>query len=45
VFGDPLPTSPVPVALQCLAFLLVVGAAWLMPAPVRAAAAVAPASA
>jgi hypothetical protein len=44
VFGDPLPTSPVSVALQCLAFVLVVGAAWLMPAPVRAAA-VAPAAA
>jgi drug/metabolite transporter (DMT)-like permease len=38
VFGDPLPTSPVPVVLQCLAFALVVCAAWLMPAPVRAAA-------
>ena len=38
VFGDPLPTSPVPVVLQCLAFMLVVGAAWLMPAPVRATA-------
>ncbi len=37
VFGDPLPTSPVSVTLQCLAFALVVGAAWLMPAPVRAA--------
>lgn len=37
VFGDPLPTSPVSVILQCLAFALVVGAAWLMPAPVRAA--------
>ncbi|HYB25999.1 MAG TPA: hypothetical protein VEF89_05245 [Solirubrobacteraceae bacterium] len=46
VFGDPLPTSPVSVVLQCLAFVLVVGAAWLMPAPVRAATtAVAPASA
>jgi drug/metabolite transporter (DMT)-like permease len=44
VFGDPLPTSPVPVILQCLAFALVIGAAWLMPAPVRAAA-VAPAAA
>lgn len=44
VFGDPLPTSPVSVVLQCLAFVLVVGAAWLMPAPVRAAT-VAPASA
>ena len=37
VFGDPLPGSPVAVTVQCLAFLLVVGAAWLMPAPVRAA--------
>jgi len=47
VFGDPLPTSPVPVVLQCLAFALVVGAAWLMPAPVRATAtaATAPAAA
>ncbi len=44
VFGDPLPTSPVPVVLQCLAFSLVLGAAWLMPAPVRAAVA-APAAA
>ena len=44
VFGDPLPASPVPVVLQCLAFSLVLGAAWLMPAPVRAAAA-APAAA
>ncbi|HTU84834.1 MAG TPA: hypothetical protein VMF57_04620 [Solirubrobacteraceae bacterium] len=45
VFGDPLPTSPVPVVLQCLAFVLVIGAAWLMPAPVRAAAIPAPATA
>jgi hypothetical protein len=37
VFGDPLPASPVSLAVQCLAFVLVVGAAWLMPAPVRAA--------
>jgi hypothetical protein len=37
VFGDPLPGNPVSLAVQCLAFLLVVGAAWLMPAPVRAA--------
>ncbi len=36
VFGDPLPASPVSLAVQCLAFVLVVGAAWLMPAPVRA---------
>ncbi len=47
VFGDPLPGSPVALIVQCLAFVLVVGAAWLMPAPVRAAApvAVAPAAA
>jgi hypothetical protein len=38
VFGDPLPGSPVSMVVQCLAFLLVVGAAWLMPAPVRAVA-------
>jgi hypothetical protein len=38
VFGDPLPANPVSLVVQCLAFLLVVGAAWLMPAPVRAAA-------
>jgi hypothetical protein len=37
VFGDPLPADPVSMALQGLAFALVVGAAWLMPAPVRAA--------
>ena len=36
VFGDPLPASPVSIVIQCLAFVLVVGAAWLMPAPVRA---------
>jgi hypothetical protein len=48
VFGDPLPGSPVALTLQCFAFVLVIGAAWLMPAPVRAAspgAAVAPAAA
>jgi hypothetical protein len=37
VFGDPLPASPVSLVVQCLAFALVVGAAALMPAPVRAA--------
>jgi hypothetical protein len=37
VFGDPLPASPVSLVIQCVAFALVVGAAWLMPAPVRAA--------
>jgi hypothetical protein len=41
VFGDPLPGSPVAVVVQCVAFALVVGAAWLMPAPVRVAPAVA----
>ena len=35
VFGDPLPGSPLPIIIQCFAFLLVLGAAWLMPAPVR----------
>jgi drug/metabolite transporter (DMT)-like permease len=38
VFGDPLSANPVALAVQCLAFLLVLVAAWLMPAPVRAAA-------
>jgi hypothetical protein len=37
VFGDPLPGSPLPLIVQCFAFVLVLGAAWLMPAPVRAA--------
>ena len=37
VFGDPLPGSPTALILQCFAFLLVLGAASLMPAPVRAA--------
>ncbi len=39
VFGDPLAGNPVSLIVQCLAFVLVLGAAWLMPAPVRAAAA------
>ncbi len=38
VFGDPLPGSPIALIVQCFAFVLVLGAAWLMPAPVRAAA-------
>ncbi len=38
VFGDPLSANPVALAIQCLAFVLVLVAAWLMPAPVRAAA-------
>ena len=37
VFGDPLAASPIGVRLQALAFVLVVVAAALMPAPVRAA--------
>jgi hypothetical protein len=38
VFGDPLSANPVALVIQCLAFLLVLVAAWLMPGPVRAAA-------
>lgn len=38
VFGDPLAGSPALLVVQCLAFALVLLAAWLMPAPVRAAA-------
>jgi drug/metabolite transporter (DMT)-like permease len=38
VFGDPLSAHPVMLALECAAFALVLGAAWLTPAPVRAAA-------
>jgi len=46
VFGDPLPADPVLIIVQGLAFVLIVAAAWLMPAPVRAASpAVAPAAA
>jgi hypothetical protein len=37
VFGDPLSANPVWLIVQCLAFVLVLYAAWLMPAPVRAA--------
>jgi drug/metabolite transporter (DMT)-like permease len=37
VFGDPLAGNPVSLVVQCLAFVLVLLAAWLMPAPVRAA--------
>jgi hypothetical protein len=36
VFGDPLSGTPLPLGLECLAFALVLVAAWLMPAPVRA---------
>jgi hypothetical protein len=38
VFGDPLSGNPVALIVQCFAFLLVIVAAWLMPAPVRAVA-------
>jgi drug/metabolite transporter (DMT)-like permease len=37
VFGDPLPGSVLGMALQATAFALVIVAAWLTPAPVRAA--------
>jgi drug/metabolite transporter (DMT)-like permease len=37
VFGDPLSANPVWLVVECLAFGLVLMAAWLMPAPVRAA--------
>ena len=41
VFGDPLSANPVALSVECFAFALVIIAAWLMPAPVRAAPAVA----
>ena len=37
VFGDPLSGNPLLLTIECLAFVLVLLAAWLMPAPVRAA--------
>jgi multidrug transporter EmrE-like cation transporter len=36
VFGDPLSGHPLALLAECLAFVLVVIAAWLTPAPVRA---------
>jgi drug/metabolite transporter (DMT)-like permease len=36
VFGEPLSGNPALLAVECLAFVLVLMAAWLMPAPVRA---------
>jgi drug/metabolite transporter (DMT)-like permease len=39
VFGDPLPGNPVALVAQAVAFLMVIGAAMLVPPPVRAAAA------
>jgi drug/metabolite transporter (DMT)-like permease len=37
VFGDPMPGDALGIVTQCFAFLLVIGAAALMPAPLRAA--------
>ena len=37
VFGDPMPSDPVGIAIQSLAFVLVIVAAALTPAPLRAA--------
>jgi drug/metabolite transporter (DMT)-like permease len=39
VFGDPMPNDPIGIVLQSLAFILVIVAAALTPAPMRAAAA------
>ena len=36
VFGDPMSPDPLSFCIQCLAFALVLVAAWLMPAPTRA---------
>jgi drug/metabolite transporter (DMT)-like permease len=38
VFGDPMPNDPVGIIVQCFAFVLVIVAAALMPAPLRATA-------
>jgi multidrug transporter EmrE-like cation transporter len=40
VFGDPMSANPIALAAESLAFVLVLAAGWLMPAPVRAAAVV-----
>jgi uncharacterized membrane protein len=37
VFGDPLSGNPLGLVVECMAFAFVLMAAWLMPAPVRAA--------
>lgn len=37
VFGDPLAGNPLSLAIQVMAFVLVLLAAWLMPGPMRAA--------
>jgi drug/metabolite transporter (DMT)-like permease len=36
VFGDPLSAHPLALVVECLAFVLVIFAAWLTPAPLRA---------
>jgi drug/metabolite transporter (DMT)-like permease len=41
VFGDPMPQDPLGIVVQSLAFVLVIAAAALMPAPLRAAGATA----
>jgi hypothetical protein len=38
VFGDPMPSSTLGIAVQALAFALVIAAAWFTPAPARAVA-------
>lgn len=45
VFGDPFPAHPVGIVVQCLALVLVVFAAWVIPAPARASRRAAPAMA
>jgi drug/metabolite transporter (DMT)-like permease len=42
VFGDPMSASPLGVVVQSLAFVLVIAASALMPAPIRSAGVVAP---
>jgi drug/metabolite transporter (DMT)-like permease len=37
VFGDPMPADALGIVVQCLAFVLVIVAATLTPAPLRAA--------
>jgi hypothetical protein len=37
VFGDPMAHTPIGITIQSLAFVLVIAAAALMPAPLRAA--------
>ena len=45
VFGDPLPTDAVGIVIQAVAFLMVIVASALTPAPVRSSGAAAPATA